>query len=117
MTTTTFRRYVLLALLCVPLAGYAADRRAAKPNAESREFSDSAIQKRIKAELAKEDQANAANIHVRSIKGRVRLSGIVPTQEEAERATGIAKASKGVVTVQNDIQVGGTIIGNVGATR
>ena len=117
MPTMTLLRYVLLALLCVPLASYAADRRAAKPNAESREFSDAAIQKRIKAELAKEDRVNAANIHVRSIKGRVRLSGIVPTQEQADRAEDIAKASKGVVTVKNDIQVGGTIIGNVGATR
>jgi osmotically-inducible protein OsmY len=116
MPTMTFLRYVLLALLCVPLASYAADRRA-KPNAESREYSDAAVQARIKAELRKEDQANAANIHVRSVKGRVRLSGIVPTQEEAERAEGIAKAAKGVVTVRNDIQVGGTIIGNVGATR
>ena len=116
MPTTTFLRYIVLALLCVPLAGYAADRRA-KASAESREYSDAAVQARIKAELRKEDHANAANIHVRSIKGRVRLSGIVPTQEQADRAEDIAKASKGVVTVKNDIQVGGTIIGNVGATR
>jgi len=114
MPTKTFLRCFLLAALCVPLAGYAAERR---PNAESREFSDSAVMARIKSGIAKEDQANAANIHVRSIKGRVRLSGIVPTQEEADRAEAIAKRAKGVVTVQNDIQVGGTIISNVGATR
>src|SRR5688572_22778171 len=100
MPATTSLRYVLLAALCVPLAGYAADRRS---NPESRAYSDAAVAARIKAEIAQTDQANAANIHVRSIKGRVRLSGLVPTQDEADRAEDIAKRTKGVVTVQNDI--------------
>jgi hyperosmotically inducible periplasmic protein len=114
MTTTKFVRCALLAALCVPLAGYAADRRLKE---EARQYSDSAVTARIKAELAKDQEIHATGIQARSTKGRVRLTGLVPTQEEAERAELIAKSVKGVVTVQNDIQVGGTITPNVGATR
>src|SRR5215212_818196 len=114
MTSRKIVQGLLLAALCVPLVTYAAQR---KPLPESREYSDSAVVSRIKSELRQEDAANAANIRVRATKGRVLLTGIVPTEEDAARAEGIAKASKGVVTVQNNIQVGGTIYNNVGATR
>lgn len=108
MTTTKFVRCVLLAALSAPLAGYAADRQLKE---DSKQFSDAAVSARIKAELAKSPELNASGIQIRSTRGRVTLTGVAQSQDEADRAAALVRGVKGVVTVQNDIKVSG-----VGAT-
>ena len=109
MTTTKFVQCALLAALFAPLAGHTADRTLKE---ESRQFSDGAVTARVKAELAKSPELNASGIQVRSTKGRVTLTGVAQSQDEADRAAALVRGVKGVVTVQNNIQVSG-----VGATR
>jgi hyperosmotically inducible periplasmic protein len=100
---------VLLAMLCGPVAGYAAD---AQLKAQAMAFGDSAILSGIKAAYAKDPDLSSADIRVNSTKGAVRLTGAAPDQNIADRAEALANGVKGVVSVQNDIQVSG-----VGATR
>jgi osmotically-inducible protein OsmY len=100
---------VLLAVLCAPVAGYAAD---AQLKAAAKQFGDSAILSGIKEAYAKDPQLSSANIRVSSTKGAVRLTGVAADQEVADRAEALAHGVKGVVSVQNDLQVGG-----VGGTR
>ena len=109
MTTKKFVQCALLAALFAPLAGYTADRVLKE---ESRQFSDGAVTATIKAELVKNHELDASGIQVRSTNGRVTLTGVAPSQDEADRAAALAKGVRGVVTVQNNIQVSG-----VGATR
>ena len=109
MTTKNFVQRALLAALFAPLAGYTADRVLKE---ESRQFSDAAVTARIKAELAKNHELDASGIQIRSTNGRVTLTGVAQSQDEADRAAALVRGVKGVVTVQNNIQVGG-----VGATR
>ena len=109
MTTTKYVQCALLAALFAPLAGYSADRVLKE---ESRQFSDGAVTARIKAELGKSQELDASGIKIRSTKGRVTLTGVAQSQEEADRAAQLVRGVKGVVTVQNNIEVG-----SVGATR
>ena len=110
--STRFARYVMVVLLSGPLVGYAADRQLKE---ESKEFSDAAVNERVKAELAKSQELNTANIQVSSAKGAVILKGTARSQDEAERAAALVKGVRGVVSVQNDIQVAGS--SGVGSTR
>jgi osmotically-inducible protein OsmY len=48
---------------------------------------------------------SALKINVDSDKGTVKLTGNVKSKEEAEKAVAIAKATEGVVTVQNNLKV------------
>jgi osmotically-inducible protein OsmY len=100
---------VLIAVLCAPVAGYAAD---AQLKAAAQAFGDSAILSGIKEAYAKDPQLSSANIRVSSTKGAVTLTGVATDQELADRAEALAHGVKGVVSVQNDLQVGA-----VGSTR
>lgn len=99
---------VLIAALCVPVVGHAAD---AQLKAEASKFGDAAILSGIKDAYARERELSGANISVNSTKGAVRLTGSVNSQDEADRAEALALGVKGVVAVQNQLQVG-----NVGGT-
>jgi hyperosmotically inducible periplasmic protein len=67
--------------------------------------SDAAITTKVKAEFAKEKDVSATRIHVDTDNGVVKLSGIARSKQEAERAAAIAKDTKGVVSVDNNIRV------------
>ena len=67
---------------------------------------DSAITTKIKAKLATEQLSSLAKIHVDTDKsGAVWLSGTARTEEAAERAVAIAKATEHVTSVHSDIRV------------
>ena len=92
--------------LLVPLAGYAQDTKAPSKTESMKEtMSDSAITTKIKADFAADKQVSAMNIKVDTDKGVVHLSGNAKSKEEADKAASIAKNTKGVVSVKNDIQV------------
>jgi hyperosmotically inducible protein len=99
------------AALLMPVAGYSADvKDTAAPKTESaKEYvSDATITAKIKTEFAADKQVSAMKIKVDTDHGVVRLSGNAATKDEVDRAVAIAKGTKGVASVTNDIQVGGS---------
>ncbi|HEY1327087.1 MAG TPA: BON domain-containing protein [Casimicrobiaceae bacterium] len=68
-------------------------------------ISDAALTTKVKAGLAKEKNVSATHIKVETDNGVVKLSGTAKSQQEADRAAQVARDTKGVTSVQNDIQV------------
>ena len=93
--------------LLAPVGVYAQTQDAPKERSAPREaISDSMITAKVKAELAKDKEVLARNIKVDTDNsGVVKLSGTARNQAEADKAVQIAKGVKGVVTVQNNIQI------------
>jgi len=92
--------------LLVPVAGYTADtKEPSKMDSAKEVIDDSVITTKIKAEFAKDKAVSALNIKVDTDKGVVKLSGNAKSKDEADKAASIAKSTKGVSSVKNDIQV------------
>lgn len=72
---------------------------------------DASIAARVKSDLIKDAKVKARNIDVDAIEGTVILTGLVDTQEEAERAGKIAEAVPHVKAVKNNLRVGKKTIG------
>jgi hyperosmotically inducible protein len=68
-------------------------------------MSDATITTKVKAEFAKEKNVSATHIKVDTDNGVVKLSGTARSQQEADRAAQIARDTKGVTSVENNIQV------------
>jgi hyperosmotically inducible protein len=66
---------------------------------------DAWITSKVKAEFAKEKGVSATHIKVDTDHGVVSLSGTARTKGEVDRAMSIAQGTKGVVSVNNNIQV------------
>lgn len=66
---------------------------------------DSAITTKIKALLLKEKGIPSTDISVVTSKGRVQLSGFVPSADIVSRAGRIAAGVDGVKTVQNNLKI------------
>ena len=67
---------------------------------------DSAITTKIKAKLAEEKASSLVKIHVdTTAKGVVVLTGHAENQAAVDKAVAIAKAVKGVTSVENDITI------------
>jgi hyperosmotically inducible protein len=96
--------WLVAGALLVPVAGYTADTPS-KTESAKEVVSDSVITTKIKAEFANDKQVSAMNIKVDTDKGVVKLSGNAKSKDEADKAASIAKNTKGVVSVKNDIQV------------
>jgi hyperosmotically inducible protein len=95
----------VLGSLLAPVGAYAQD--APKERSSPKEVvTDSIITAKIKAEMAKDKQVSARNIKVDTDhKGVVQLSGTARSQEEVDKAVQIARSVKGVVSVENRIQI------------
>ena len=97
---------VVAGAMLVPVAGYTADTKEPSKTESAKEvIDDSMITTKIKTEFAKDKQVSAMNIKVDTDKGVVKLSGNAKSKDEADKAASIAKSTKGVVSVKNDIQV------------
>ena len=67
---------------------------------------DSVITTKIKTKLAAENIKSLAHISVDTdSKGEVVLSGIVRSQDEADKAVSIARATEGVVSVESKLKI------------
>lgn len=66
---------------------------------------DAAITADVNAELARDPQLAAAAIDVDTVNGQVALKGVAPNPDARERATRIAAAVPGVVSVENRLAV------------
>lgn len=69
--------------------------------------SDAVITTSVNAELAKDPALSSLRIDVDTDAGRVALKGTAPDPAAKERATQIASNVKGVVSVDNQLTVGG----------
>jgi hypothetical protein len=67
--------------------------------------SDAVITTSVNAELVKDPTLSALRIDVDTSGGRVALKGVAPSEAARERATQIASAVKGVVSVDNQLRV------------
>jgi hyperosmotically inducible periplasmic protein len=71
----------------------------------ARAVSDTVITTTVKAELAKDSQLSALKIDVDTANGKVALKGTAPNSAARERATQLALAVQGVVSVDNQLTV------------
>lgn len=71
----------------------------------SEALSDAAITTRVNAQLAADPKLSAIKIDVDTNNGRVRLTGTAPDDEARDRATTMASAVSGVITVDNQLKI------------
>src|ERR1019366_9417958 len=89
---------LIIGALILPVAGYAADTKSTKESVKE-EVGDSVITTKIKAEYVKDKQVSALNIKVDT------LSGNAKSRSEVDKAVKIARDTKGVTSVTNNIVV------------
>jgi len=66
---------------------------------------NSAITTKVKAALVDDPSVSAMQIHVKTFKGVVQLSGFVDTAQQRDRAQKIVEGIDGVKEVKNDLVV------------
>ena len=69
---------------------------------------DAAITAAINAELARDEALSAIKVNVDTNAGKVLLRGTAPTAVAREKATALARHVDGVVSVDNQLQIGGS---------
>jgi len=66
---------------------------------------DAALATAVKARFLDDAAVSAMNVRVAASQGRIELSGIAASHEEAERAARLAASVNGVKVVKNDIRL------------
>jgi hyperosmotically inducible protein len=89
------------------VVGLAAAACASTPTSKSagEQVDDSVTTGRVKAALVADPTTKAHQIDVETYKGTVQLNGFVDTSASKERAGEVAKATKGVTSVRNNLTV------------
>jgi len=96
---------LVIAALIAPVAGYAAETKSMSDSVKEN-VGDSVITTKIKTEYAKDKDVSALKIKVDTDdKGIVTLSGNAGSRAEADKAVKIARETKGVFSVKNEIKV------------
>ncbi|MDD5328930.1 MAG: BON domain-containing protein [Sulfuricella sp.] len=99
----------LCACLAAPLSVYAYDDKGADTGAKRESvgeaISDAAITTKVKAAILGDRMLKVMQIKVKTTEGVVRLTGKVKTQEAVEHAAEVAQKVKGVVSVDNQLEV------------
>ena len=91
--------------LMLPIVGYSADGDSDRSSPKAF-VKDSVITTKIKAELAEEKLSSLVRINVDTDnKGAVSLSGTAASQAAADKAVTIARAVKGVTSVESHIKI------------
>jgi osmotically-inducible protein OsmY len=94
--------YILCIALIVALASCAGTR---KQESTGEYIDDSVITTKVRSALVADPVTKARQINVDTFKGTVQLSGFVSTQQEKDKAEEIARNTKGVMGVRNNIIV------------
>ena len=98
---TNLKSLLIVGALMMPLSAFAAEG-----DPVSTKLGDAVITTKVKAEFAKDKSVSATAIKVETdSNGLVQLSGTAKSQAEADKAVMIAKNTKGVTGVKNDIVV------------
>lgn len=66
---------------------------------------DAVITTKVKAKFVEDKTVSALNVNVETFKGTVQLSGFANSMVEADRAVQLARETKGVKSVKNDIRI------------
>ena len=66
---------------------------------------DTVITTKIKADLIKDDELKAMDVHVETVNGVVMLSGVVPSPAQVQKAADLARSVEGVTDVKNSLKV------------
>ncbi len=105
MNTKLAASCLVAGALLLPTAGYTADSDSDRSSPKAF-VKDSVITAKIKAELAEEKLSSLVRIRVDTDnKGIVTLSGTAKSKAAADKAVSIARAVKGVVSVENHIKI------------
>ena len=67
--------------------------------------SDTVITTKIKADLVRDPDLSALDVHVETVKGVVMLSGFVESQKDADKAVQLARSVEGVTDVKSALKV------------
>jgi hyperosmotically inducible protein len=107
LTFNTHFRVILLGAALATLATAC----AATPTRESTGgyIDDSTITAKIKSDLVQDNKLSAADVHVKTYKGVVDLSGFVNKQSQIPEAGLLAGKVSGVKSVHNNLIVKGTV--------
>ena len=96
---------LVIAALVAPVAGYAADTKTVTETIKEN-VGDAVITTKIKTEYAKDKEVSAMKVKVDTdAKGVVTLSGNASSRAEADKAVKIARDTKGVSSVKDEIKV------------
>jgi osmotically-inducible protein OsmY len=97
---------LIIGALLAPVAGYAAEKTTTEAVKET--VADSAITTKIKAAYAKDKTVDMLDISVETdAKGVVTLSGTAKSKAQVTQAVKLAKTTKGVTKVKNNLVVAG----------
>lgn len=94
--------WLWMAVLVVGLAGCASTR---ENKSTGQHIDDTAITTKVKSEMIADKEVSAHQIHVKTSRGVVHLTGSVESRYEANKAASIARGVAGVRSVDNDIQI------------
>jgi osmotically-inducible protein OsmY len=87
------------------LAGSLIGNVALAAESAGKAVDDTWITTKVKTDLAKDKSTSATKIHVNTKAGVVVLTGTVPSAAEKEKAEQDARSVKGVVDVENQLNV------------
>src|ERR1700730_4506724 len=106
--TSSLRSLMVLLLAVVATLAAAC---AATPTRESTGgyFDDSTITAKVKSNLAQDPKVSATDVHVKTYKGVVDLSGFVNSRQEITEARIVADQVEGVKSVHDNLIVKGTV--------
>ena len=111
MNHASARALVLGALIAMGAAGCAHEHMAYSGNKQERtvsqETSDAALSARIKTAFATDSVVKARDIKVDALRGVVTLTGNVSSAAERDKAISIARNTKGVLAVKDNMKVTG----------
>ena len=98
-------RKLLIAATAACLAMVSGGAFANDEGKSAQPVSDSVITTKVKAELAKDRDTKAKDIHVETKNGVVNLNGAVTSMAEKDKAEQDARTIKGVLDVSNNLKV------------
>lgn len=96
------RRFLIVALAALLMAGCAG---TATTSSTGEYIDDTTITTKVKASLLNDKDISGWRINVETFKGVVQLSGFANSLAERRKAVALARAVKGVKSVQDDIIV------------
>ena len=96
---------LLVALAATPLVMTTGCTVAQKRETAKEDIHDSEITTKIRTALYADPAVKGHEVHVKTFQGVVQLSGFVENQAQKDRAGEIARQTKGVMDVHNDLVV------------
>ena len=103
--TTPFLRRTAAAALLVAVATLAACGGSPTREGTGEYVDDTVITTKIKAAVLNDSSLKSSEINVETFKGRVQLSGFVRSQADINQAIALARGTKGVTSVANDMRL------------